>query len=106
MTQLKPLRDGFLFEFCSETTGGQFVEKNKGVIILTNQDLDSQGKFARWGKVAAVGETVSDFSVGDFVLIESLQWTRGFDYEGTRYWKSDSSKVLAIGADESVTFAY
>jgi hypothetical protein len=106
MSALKPLNDGFLFVFYSETAGGQFIEKNKGQIILTNQDLNSQGQFARWAKVIAVGEKVTDFTVNDVVLIESLQWTRGFDYEGRRYWKSDQSKVLAIGADESVTFAY
>lgn len=106
MSALKPLTDGFLFVFCSETAGGQFIEKNRGRIILTNQDLNSQGQFARWGKVVAVGEKVTDFGVDDYVLIESLQWTRGFDYEGARYWKSDQSKVLAIGEDESVTFAY
>lgn len=106
MSALKPLTDGFLFVFCSETAGGQFIEKNSGQIILTNRDLDSQGKFARWGKVVSVGEDVTDFGVGDIVLIEALKWTRGFDYEGGRYWKSDQSKVLAIGEDESVTFAY
>lgn len=106
MTTLKPLGNGFLFEFCSATAGGQFIERNRGQIILTNQDLDSQGKFARWAKVVAVGDDVSDFTNGDIVLIESLQWTRGFDFEGKRFWKSDETKVIAIGEDESVTFAY
>ena len=106
MSTLKPLNDGFLFVFCSETAGGQFIERNRGKIILTNQDLDSQGKYARWAKVVSVGDKVTDFTAGDFVLIEPLQWTKGFDFEGGRYWKSDQSKVLAIGEDESVTFAY
>ncbi len=106
MSALKPLNDGFLFTFCSDTAGGQFIEKNRGSIILTNQSLDTQGKFARWAKVVAVGDKVTDFSVDDIVLIEPLMWTKGFDFEGTRYWKSDQSKVLAIGADESVTYAY
>ena len=106
MTTLKPLTNGFLFVFCSDTAGGQFIERNKGQIILTNKDLDSQGKFARWAKVVAIGDDVTDFCVDDIVLIEPLMWTKGFDFEGARYWKSDESKVIAIGADESVTFAY
>ena len=106
MTTLKPLTNGFLFVFCSDTAGGQFIERNKGQIILTNKDLDSQGKFARWAKVVAIGDDVTDFGVDDIVLIEPLMWTKGFDFEGARYWKSDESKVIAIGADESVTFAY
>lgn len=106
MSQLKPLNDGFLFTFCSDTSGGNFIEKNKGAIILTNQDLEIQGKYARWAKVVAVGDKITDFAIDDIVLIEPLQWTKGFHFEGKRYWKSDQSKVLAIGADESVTFAY
>lgn len=103
---LKPLGNAFLFSFFSVTAGGKFVERNSGRIILTNQDLDSQGKYARWGKVEAVGSDVKDFRVGDVVLIEALQWTKEIKFDGKSYWKSDDSKVIAIGLDESVTYAY
>jgi co-chaperonin GroES (HSP10) len=103
---LKPLGKSFLFSFTNETTGGMFIEKNSGRIILTNQDLSEQGKYARWGKVVAVGDEVTDFGVGDYVLIEALQWTTEVKFEGQSYWKSDDSKVIAIGEDESVTYAY
>lgn len=103
---LKPLGNSFIFSFFSTTTGGRFVERNKGQIILTNQDLNEQGKYARWGKVLAVGDRVKDLRVGDVVLIEALQWTKEVRFEGQSYWKSDDSKVLAIGEDESVTYAY
>lgn len=104
--KLRPLGNAFLFRFCSDTYGGKFVEKSKGSIILTNQDLSHQGQYARWAKVVAVGELVKDFVEGDIVLIEALKWTIETKYEGQSYWKSDSDKVLAIGEDESVTFAY
>jgi co-chaperonin GroES (HSP10) len=103
---LRPLGKAFLFSFANATYGGKFVEKNKGQIILTNQDLEGQATSARWGKVLAVGDKVDAFSVGDIVLIESLQWTIETKFEGTSYWKSDETKVIAIGEDESVTFAY
>jgi hypothetical protein len=103
---LKPLGNSFIFSFFSTTTGGRFVERNKGQIILTNQDLGEQGKYARWGKVLAVGDRVKDVRVGDVVLIEALQWTKEVRFEGQSYWKSDDTKVLAIGQDESVTYAY
>lgn len=106
MSTLRPLGNAFLFQFCSESAKGQFIEKNSGAIILTHQDLEHQGKYARWGKVISAGEEVTDFKVGDLVLIESLKWTIGFDYQDSRYWKSDEEKVIAIANDESVTYAY
>lgn len=103
---LKPLGNAFLFSFFSATSGGKFIERNSGKIILTNQDLDTQGKYARWARVEAVGSDVKDFGVGDIVLIEALQWTKEVKFEGKSYWKSDDTKVIAIGQDESVTYAY
>lgn len=103
---LKPLRDCFLFAFTNDTSGGMFIEKNKGGIILTNQDMLSQSKYARWGKVLAVGPDVTSFKNGDLVLIEYAQWTPGFTFDEVKVWKSDERKVCAIGEDESVIFAY
>lgn len=103
---LKPIGKAFLFAFFNETYGGQFVERNKGSLILTNQDLDTQMKYARWAKVLAAGNTVTDFKNGDIVLIEPGMWTTGFTHEGVKVWKSDESKVIAIGEDESVTYTY
>lgn len=103
---LRPLGKAFLFSFFNTTYGGRFVERSKGNIILTNQDTEGQASSARWGKVIAIGEQVDAFSIGDIVLIENLQWTIEMKYEGSSYWKSDEAKVIAIGEDESVTFAY
>lgn len=103
---LRPLANTFLFAFFNETSQGRFIERTKGKIILTNQDLDVQGKYARWAKVLAVGPDVVDFKNGDIVLIEAGMWTTGFKHDGVQVWKSDDSKVVAIGEDESVTYAY
>jgi exosome complex RNA-binding protein Rrp4 len=103
---LQPIGNTFLFSFLTETIGGKFVSKNSGRIILTNQDLDVQGKFARWVKVTAIGPRVTDFVVGDIVLVEALQWTIEYKFNGQSYWKSDDTKVIAIGANESVAFDY
>jgi hypothetical protein len=103
---LRPVKNTFLFEFFATTYGGKFVDRNSGKIILTNQDISTQATQARWGRVTAIGEKVTDFNVGDIVLIESLQWTLEMKFEGKSYWKSDDTKVIAIGEDESVTFAY
>ncbi len=103
---LKPLKDYFLFAFANDTAGGRFIERNKFGLILTNNDYESQGKYARWGRVLACGPDVVDFAVGDIVLIEYGKWTTGFTHDEVKIWKSDQKQVIAIGEDESVTFAY
>lgn len=103
---LAPIRNDFLFAFCNDTADGLFIEKSKFGFILTNKDVLNQGQYARWGKVTAVGPEVKEFKVGDFVLIEAGKWTHGFTYEDQKFWKSDEKQVCAIGADESVTYAY
>lgn len=101
---LIPLKDSFLFEFTNETKDGKFIEKSKAGIILTNLNMDAQAENARWGKVLAAGPEVTDFVVGDLVLIERGMWTTAIEYEEQKYWKSDQSKVCAVGLDESVVF--
>jgi hypothetical protein len=106
---LKPLGNSFLFAFLNDTDGTKFIPKNKGRIILTAHargDVRSQGEFARWAKVLAIGPLVTDFKNGDIVLIDKLKWTKGFEHDDVRIWKSDQDQVLAIGADESVAYDY
>ena len=104
---LRPLKNYFLFAFFNETSGGMFgPDRNRGKIMLVGRDIMTQGTLPRWAKVLAVGPEVTDISVGDIVLIEAGKWTIGFEHEGVKIWKSDQDKVLAIGEDESVTFAY
>lgn len=103
---LTPIKDSFIFTFFTDKSEGRFIERNKGKIILTNQDISTQGKFARWARVEAIGKDVDMFSVGDIVLIESLQWTMEFKWNEKSFWKSDMSKVIALGDDESVTYTY
>jgi co-chaperonin GroES (HSP10) len=100
---LRPLKDNFIFEFTNETRDGKFIEKSKFGFYLTNQRLDTQ-MVARWAKVIAIGDEVTDFGVGDYVLIEQGMWTTGLQYEGRTVWKSDQKKVCLIGEDESVTY--
>ena len=103
---LRPLGHSFLFSFLNETSQGRFIERNSGVVILTNQNYNEQGTQARWGKVLAIGSDVTDFNVGDYVLIEALQWTIQLKHEGVQYWKSDDSKVMAVTDDEQSTYAF
>lgn len=103
---LKPLGNTFLFSFLNDIGQGQFIEKNRGSILVVAPDLSKQATLARWGRVEAVGPKVTDFTVGEIVLIEALQWTIKYKIDERWFWKSDESKVMAIGLDESVAFTY
>lgn len=102
---LRPLQESFLFEFTNETYGGKFVEKHRSGIILTNQDMTTQGQTPRWGRVLAIGDKVTDFEVDDLVLIEYGKWTTGVTYEEKKYWRSSQEFVMALSNDESVTYS-
>jgi hypothetical protein len=95
---VRPLGTSFLFAFINETKKGIFTQKNKGMIFLPNAapDLDRQGDFARFAKVLAIGEGVTDFKVGDIVLIAALKWQKGFEYDGVKIWRSHQEQVIAI----------
>jgi hypothetical protein len=95
---IRPVGKSFLFAFINETRCGIFTQKNKGLIYLpnANTDVDRQGEFARFAKVLAVGERVTDFKNGDVVLISALKWTKGFVFDEIPVWKSDQDQVLAI----------
>ena len=103
--KLRPLQDSFIFEFINETVGGRFVENHKSGIILTNQDLSTQGDRPRWGRVLAIGEKVVDFEVGDLALIEYGKWTVGITFEDKKYWRSAQPFVCALSNDESITYS-
>lgn len=103
---LKAINRDFLFQFTDDTAEGRFFQKAKSGIILTNQDMESQAKFARWGKVVSVGDNVTVVNVGDLVLIDYGKWTTAMRWEDVKYWRSNEEFVCAIGEDESVTFAY
>jgi co-chaperonin GroES (HSP10) len=103
--KLRPLQDSFIFEFTNETVGGRFVENHKSGIILTHQDLSTQADRARWGKVLAIGEKVTDFEVNDLVLIEYGKWTTSITFEDKKYWRSAQDFVCAISNDESITYS-
>lgn len=95
---IRPLGNAFLFCFLQETQGRGFTQKNKGRIILPNAapDIDRQGDFARFAKVLAIGQSITDFKNGDVVLIAALKWTPGFTHDGVKIWKSDDSHVLGV----------
>jgi threonine dehydrogenase-like Zn-dependent dehydrogenase len=68
--------------------------------------MESSQKDNRWGRVEAVGPDVHGIQVGEFVLIEALQWLRSEEYEGQKIWKTDDSKVLMVTDDEKLTVPY
>ena len=103
--RITPLKNKFTFNFLDETAGGNFIDRTKSGIIMTNQEMLTTSKNPRWGVVQDVGSEVKDFKQGDYVLIEAMQWTNGVKLEEW-IWQSDDSKVLAIADDIKDTYFY
>lgn len=78
--------------------------KSKGGIVLRNDDGKTHGIRARWARVYAKGEQVTDVEVGQWVLIEHGRWTHRFkekDENGNLIdlWMADYKGLWAV-ADE------
>ena len=101
--KLRPLNNVILFQFLDESGGaqGKFQERTSGLIVVPK--LDSNQKAPRWGKVVALGPQVHGVNIGDFVLIEGLQWTRHEVFEGEKVWMTNDTKVLMVTDDEELT---
>lgn len=102
---LRPLHDTILFVFVDDGAGGRFLPKSRSGILLTNQSLDYNNS-PKWGKVLAVGREVKDVQTGDYILIESLQWTPGFTHDDVKIWKTVENKVIATTNDIELTYQY
>lgn len=92
--KLVPLGKNIIFTFVEDTSNGGFVPNIGGKIIL-KQNMD-HNREPKWGKVHLVGPEVNkeEIKVGEYILIESLQWTSVFEWEGAKYWKTDAMKVM------------
>jgi co-chaperonin GroES (HSP10) len=76
-------------------TGMEFGEEvTKSGIILKSDDGKTQGIKPRWGQVWAIGEGVTDVSIGEWICVEHGRWTRRFEIE-----QDDGSILKVHGVD-------
>jgi co-chaperonin GroES (HSP10) len=101
--KILPLRNNIMFRFLDETSGskGKFSERKlaSGIVLPT---LDSAQKSPRWGEVIAAGPD-AQVKEGEYILIESLQWTFGTEVDGRKMWKTDDSKIIMATDDIAET---
>lgn len=97
---IKPIGKAILFSFVEEARDGMFIPTTKSGIIMTNQNMD-HNRTAKWGKVITKGSDVPDeiAKVGEYILIEPLQWTLSATIEGQKMWKTDETKVIASSSE-------
>lgn len=94
--KLKPIGKNIIFVFLEDTAEGGFVPQSGGKILLTRQNLDNNRE-PKWGKVLLTGTDVGpDINVGEYILVEALQWTPGFKVDDIKYWKTDATKVMVV----------
>lgn len=104
--KLRPLGNTVLFKFLDHTGGakGAFSERTRSGLIIPQ--LQSTQKGERWAEVVAIGDKVTEFAVGDYILIEPLMWTPGEVFEGEKIWKTIPDKVMAVTNDVNLTVSF
>lgn len=97
--KLIPLGKNIIFIFVEDVFSDGFVPNSGGQIIIAGQNLENN-RTPKWGKVFLTGPEVdADIKVGEYILIEPLQWTPGFEFDDVKFWKTDSTKVMATQAE-------
>lgn len=104
---ISALNSNVLFEFMDETYGsqGKFKERSSGSIIIANIQKRQSGA-NRWVRILAVGPKVTQVGVGEFALVENGQWTLSCEYQGSKFWKTDESKLMLATLDEKETYDF
>jgi co-chaperonin GroES (HSP10) len=52
-----------------------------GGIHIPSADGKNEGIVPRWGQVWSIGDEQVDVKIGDWILVEHGQWTRGIEVE-------------------------
>ena len=95
MSGLTAIKNGIIFEFCDKVGSKAFGNTKAGEIVIVSGITDQSG-VTRWGQVSAIGSTVKDVKVGDYICIEAGKWTQYFLHNDTRYWKTDEDSILLV----------
>jgi hypothetical protein len=103
MATLKPIRNHILFQFEEKQTKhmgiAQFKEETDWGFEYANTTEGMET--GRWVTVTHVGHEVPDYiKPGMRVCVDKLKWTNDFEFEGEKYWRTDSDCILLI--DETV----
>jgi hypothetical protein len=97
--KLTPIGKNIIFIFLNDVYLNGFVPNSGGQIVIAGQNMENNNG-PKWGKVFLVGPDVDpEIKVGEFILVEPLQWTPGFVFDEVKFWKTDSTKVMATQSE-------
>ena len=100
--EVQVIEDGIIFKFVEDIANKAFEKKTEWGFVV--KDKTNDVKQPRWGQALVVGPKVKHVKVGDYVLIENLQWTNGLDYKNDKFWKTNESKVMLVSEEQPTGF--
>lgn len=92
LKHVKPINDGIIFQFLEDVASGKIFSRTESGIFIAPEASDM--KKCRWGKVLAIGDSVKNVNVGDYIFIENLKWTNKLKYKDSEFWKTNEQYVL------------
>lgn len=103
-TRIEAVNNHIIFQFVEDTTKGRFENSHHLGLIISSLDVN-QSSNARWGLVTHKGpDVVDEVVVGEYVLIDEGKWTRFFEVNGEKYWKTDDLQVLCASTQPYTTY--
>ena len=100
--EVSVLDDGIIFKFLEKISAKMFDNTTTWGFVI--RDATDDVKRPRWGVVERIGPKVTQVSVGQYVLIENLQWTNGLEYNGDKFWKTNESKLMMVSDEKPLEF--
>lgn len=99
---LRALDTDILFEFIETIGKSSFDNTTQWGFVIKDkvQDLHTP----RWGKVLSIGPAVTEVKVGNYILVENLQWTSKLTHGDADFWKTRESKVMLVSNDRPTNF--
>lgn len=96
--QLKPKGQKIIFQFLDEANQKGFTNKTDWNFVVKTHEHNA--KSPRWAKVIVAGPKATGINTGDYVLVEPLMWTHGFEIEEVKYWATDFEKLVGTLKEE------
>jgi len=96
--EINVLEDGIIFKFIENLSNKSFDNKTQWGFVV--KDKTDDFKRPRWAVAMRLGPKVRHVKVGDYILIENLQWTTGLDYKDDKFWKTNESRVMMVSDKE------
>lgn len=100
--EIKVIDDGIIFKFIEDASNKGFDNQTSWGFVV--KDKINDVKHPRWAEALVVGPAVKHVAVGDYILVENLQWTNMLEYKDDKFWKTNETRIIMVSQVKPTNF--